>query len=103
MSKNNHGLRTTGTHTGNFGRAKVQGKRESLDLSGEILTRENLVIPDRDAAFAKLEKAYEMAIDPKVKATLWEMIRARKATKTPPKAQVSVIKSPYWESVKRYR
>ncbi len=42
----NHGLRTTGRPTGNFGRNKVQGKRESLDLNGTILNRENLRIPD---------------------------------------------------------
>lgn len=103
MSKNNHGLRTTGTHTGNFGRAKVQGKKETLDISPTILNKENLVIPDRDAAFAKLEQAYEMATDPKIRATLWEMIRVRKAAKMTPKAQTSVIKSPYWEAVKQYR
>ena len=50
----NHGLRTTGRPTGNFGRQKVQGKRDSLDLTKEILNRENLRIPQRDEAFTKL-------------------------------------------------
>lgn len=103
MGSNNHGLRTTGTHTGNFGRAKVQGKRDSLDISPAILQRDNLKIPDRNEAFAKLELAYEMATDPKMKATLAEMLRSRKATLTAPKAQKTVIRSPYWESVKQYR
>lgn len=100
---NNHGLRTTGRPTGNFGRAKVQGKRESLDISSAILQKDGLKIPKREEAYAKLEIAYEMATDPKMKATLAEMLRSRKATLAAPKAQKSVIQSPYWDSVKRYR
>lgn len=98
-----HGLRTTGRVTGNFGRNKVQGKRESLDLSQSILTRENLQIPSREQAFAKLKQAYELSTDPKTKATLWEMIRSREATLRPVKTQSTVIRSPYWEDIKRVR
>lgn len=101
-SGNNHGLRTTGIHTGNFGRAKVQGKRESLDMSGAILNRDNLVIPNRDEAFAKLEQAYELATDPKIRATLWEMLRVRKAAQKSSKATSTRIQSPYWENRKQY-
>lgn len=105
MSKphNNHGLRTTGIHTGNFGKAKVQGKRESLDISPAILQRENLQILDRNKAYEKLQEAYELATDPKVRATLAEMLRSRKATLSKPVATRSVIRSPYWDEVKRVR
>jgi len=75
----NHGLRTTGTHTGNFGRSKVQGKRETLDLTKEILCRENLRIPNRDDAFSRLVDAYNKTDDPRLKAGLWEILRARRA------------------------
>ena len=66
----NHGLRTTGTHTGNFGRAKVQAKRESLDLTTEILNRDNLRIPDRQEAYSRLQEAYQKTDDPKLKRFL---------------------------------
>ena len=79
----NHGLRTTGTHTGNFGRQKVQGKRETLDLTKEILNRENLRIPDPNESYNKLVIAYNTTTDPKLKTALWEMLRARKATLQP--------------------
>jgi hypothetical protein len=83
----NHGLRTTGTHTGNFGRQKVQGKRETLDLTKEILSKENLRIPPRDEAFTKLVTAYNSTTDEKLRAALWEMLRARKATLQPTKVK----------------
>ncbi len=76
----NHGLRTTGTHTGNFGRAKVQGKRDSLDLTKEILMKDNLRIPNRDEAFTRLVEAYNKSTDPRLRKTLWEMLRQRRAT-----------------------
>lgn len=66
----NHGLRTSGTHTGNFGRAKVQGKRESLDLSPEILKKDGLRIPNREEAYSRLQEAYEKTTDPKLKRFL---------------------------------
>ena len=69
---NSHGLRTTGTHTGNFGHAKVQGKRDSLDLTKEILNRENLRIPNRKEAHSRLEEAYEKTTDPRLKKFLSE-------------------------------
>jgi hypothetical protein len=49
-----HGLRTTGTHTGNFGRAKCKGNPGELDLTKEILNKDNLRIPDRDEALKGL-------------------------------------------------
>lgn len=99
-----HGLRTTGTHTGNFGRAKVKGKPGDLDLTKEILSKENLRIPDRDEAFTKLVIAYNTTDDLKLKAALWEMLKRRRAT-----LQTTEVKpnerssSPYWESVRRVR
>jgi len=86
----NHGLRTTGTHTGNFGRQKVQGKRETLDLTKEILNRENLRIPDPNESYTKLVVAYNTTTDAKLKAALWEMLRARKATLQPIKVKPMV-------------
>ena len=82
MSKqhNNHGLRTTGIHIGNFGKAKVQGKLNTLDISPAILQRQNLRIPDRRKAYEKLREAYELSTDPKVRSTLAEMLRSREAT-----------------------
>jgi hypothetical protein len=76
----NHGLRTTGRPTGNFGRNKVQGKPGDLDLTREILNKENLRIPDRDDAFTRLVEAYNKSTDPKLRKTLWEMLRKRRAT-----------------------
>ena len=79
----NHGLRTTGTHTGNFGYAKVKGKPGELDLTKEILSKDNLRIPPRDEAFTRLAEAYNRASDPRLKATLWDMLKQRKATLQP--------------------
>ena len=86
----NHGLRTTGRPTGNFGRNKVQGKRETLDLTKEILSKDNLQIPNRDEAFTKLVVAYNTTTDLKLRAALWEMLRARKATLQPTKVKPMV-------------
>jgi hypothetical protein len=99
-----HGLRTTGTHTGNFGYAKVKGKPGELDLTKEILSKDNLRIPERDEAFTKLVEAYNKTQDPKLKKGLWEILRQRKATLQP-----IVVKpnerpvSEYWEMVSRVR
>ena len=100
----NHGLRTTGTHTGNFGRAKVQGKPGDLDLTKDILSRENLRIPERDEAFTKLVIAYNTTTDPRLKAGLWEILKRRKATLTPIKVKNNERSdSPYWENIRRVR
>jgi hypothetical protein len=99
-----HGLRTTGTHTGNFGRAKVQGRPGDLDLTKEILNRDNLQIPQRDEAFTKLAIAYNTTRDPKLKAGLWEILKRRKATLQPIKVKPNERPdSPYWEEVRRVR
>lgn len=100
----NHGLRTTGVHTGNFGRPKVQGKRDSLDISKETLKKDNLQIPDRDEAFTKLVIAYNTTDDARLKAALWDILKRRKATLQPIKVkQNERPDSPYWESVRRVR
>ena len=100
----NHGLRTTGTHTGNFGRAKVQGRPGDLDLTKEILNKENLQIPQRDEAFTKLVTAYNTTTDPKLKAGLWEILKRRRATLQPIKVKPNERpSSPYWEDIRRVR
>lgn len=103
LMANDHGLRTKGTHTGNFGRAKVQGKLGSLDLSKETLSRENLVIPSREEAFQRLQDAFEVTTDPKLRAALDDMLKKRKASLGTAKATVTRIDSPYWDEVKRVR
>lgn len=82
---NNHGLRTTGRPTGNFGRAKVQGRPGNVELSKHTLSKENLVIPNQDAGFQRLIDAYNATDDFKLKATLWELLRKRKAQIAPSK------------------
>lgn len=100
----NHGLRTTGRPTGNFGRAKVQAKRDSLDLTKEILNRENLRIPSPDESYAKLVQAYNLATDAKLKAGLWEILKRRKATLQPIEVKTSERPvSEYWEMVREVR
>lgn len=100
----NHGLRTTGVHTGNFGRQKIQAKKDSLDLTKEILNKENLRIPDRDEAFTKLVIAYNTTDDPKLKTSLWEILKRRRATLQPIEVKPNERpSSPYWEDIGRVR
>jgi hypothetical protein len=99
----NHGLRTTGTHTGNFGYAKVKGKPGELDLTKEILSKDNLRIPPRDEAFTRLVEAYNKSSDPRLKATLWDMLKQRKATLQPIVVKHEAPTSEYWEMVRRVR
>ena len=101
----NHGLRTTGTHTGNFGRAKVQAKRDTLDLTKEILTKDNLRIPNRDDAFTRLVEAYNKSTDPKLRKALWEMLRQRRATlhSQPNTNSNEDTTDDFWEMVRRTR
>ena len=75
---------------GNFGAARIQGKRDSLDLTKEILNKENLRIPQRDEGFTRLVTAYNTTTDLKLRAALWEMLRARKATLQPTKVKPMV-------------
>ncbi len=98
-----HGLRTTGVHTGNFGKPKVQGKPGDLDLTKEILSRENLRIPDRDEAFTKLVLAYNTTTDARLKAGLWEILRKRKATLQPIVVKHERPVSEFWEMVRAVR
>ena len=99
-----HGLRTTGVHTGNFGRSKVKGKPGDLDLTKEILNKEDLRIPERDEAFTKLVQAYNTTTDPRLKAGLWEILKRRKATLQPIKVKSNERPpSPYWEDIRRVR
>jgi len=98
-----HGFRTTGTHTGNFGAARVQGKRDTLDLTPEILNRSTLRIPSREEAFARLAEAYNTTTDPKLKADLWEMLRVRIATVTPRKEAPVRRQETFWDVVRRER
>ena len=99
----NHGLRTTGTHTGNFGHAKVKGKPGELDLTKEILNKEDLRIPDRDEAFTKLVIAYNTTTDPKLKAGLWEILKRRRATLQSIEVKPSSPDTTHWDLIKLAR
>jgi len=99
----NHGLRTTGVHTGNFGYAKVKGKPGELDLTKEILNKENLQIPDRDVAFTRLVEAYNTSDDPKLRATLWEMLKRRRATLQPIEVKPCNPDTTHWDLIKLSR
>jgi hypothetical protein len=100
---NTHGLRTTGIHTGNFGKSKVKGKPGELDLSPEILNKENLRIPNKEEAYARLAKAYEATTDPQLKEYLREMLKRRIATTTPGKPPKTQKEETHWDIVKRTR
>jgi hypothetical protein len=99
----NHGLRTTGTHTGNFGRSKVKGKPGELDLTKEILNKDNLRIPNPDEGFTRLVEAYNKTTDTRLKATLWDMLKRRKATLQPTPVKRENPTSDFWEMVRRVR
>jgi hypothetical protein len=98
-----HGLRTTGTHTGNFGKSKVKGKPGELDLTKEILNREDLRIPSRDEAFTKLVIAYNTTNDPKLKAGLWEILKRRRATLSPTEVKPSIPDRTHWDLIQLTR
>ena len=100
---NNHGLRTTGTHTGNFGRTRIQAKRDTLDLTKEILTKDNLRIPDRDAAFTRLVEAYNKTTDARLKRGLWDMLKQRRATLTAHKPAPTPKVETIWDEIARTR
>jgi hypothetical protein len=89
---------------GNFGAARIQGKRESLDLTKEILNRENLRIPDPNESYNKLVIAYNTTTDAKLKAALWDMLKKRKATlqqvKVKPQEKPDTT---HWDQIKLYR
>jgi len=102
--ENNHGLRTTGRPTGNFGRNKLQAKRETLDLTKEILNRDNLRIPHRDEAFTRLEIAYHKTTDPKLRAFLAEQLAKRRATLQPTVVTpMQRMPAPHWDRIKAVR
>jgi hypothetical protein len=98
-----HGLRTTGTHTGNFGRAKCKGNPGELDLTKEILSKDNLRIPPRDEGFTRLIQAYNKTEDPRLKATLWDMLKKRKATLQPTVIKHEVPNSEFGDYCRRTR
>lgn len=99
-----HGLRTTGVHTGNFGYAKVKGKPGELDLTKEILSKDDLRIPARDDAYNKLVVAYNTTTDPKLKEGLWDILKRRIATLQPVEVKSNERPvSEYWDMVKQTR
>jgi len=63
-----HGLRTTGTHTGNFGRAKVQAGSRLNDLGVTSAKTVRAVAPSE--YYRRLQDALGVAQDPKLIAFL---------------------------------
>ena len=89
---------------GNFGAPRVQAKRESLDLSPDILNKDNLCIPDPDESFTRLCQAYNTTTDLKLKAGLWEILKRRRATLQPIKVKSNERpSSPHWDNIRRVR
>ena len=88
---------------GNFGAARIKANPGDLDLTKEILSKDNLRIPSRDEAFTRLVEAYNKASDPRLKATLWDMLKKRKATLQPTVIKHDTPTSEYWEMVRRVR
>lgn len=100
----NHGLRTSGRPTGNFGRSKVKGKPGELDLTKEILNRDNLRIPQRDEAFTRLREAYAVSTDPKLRTFLAETLAKRNAAMRQPEVKpMEKPAAPYWDNIKQSR
>jgi len=98
-----NGRKKAENRNGNYGAPKVQGKRDTLDLTPEILNRSTLRIPSREEAFARLAEAYNTTTDPKLKADLWEMLRVRIATVTPRKEAPVRRQETFWDVVRRER
>jgi hypothetical protein len=96
-------LRTEGIHTGNFGAARVQARPGTLDLTPEILSKDNLRIPNRDAAFTRLVEAYNKTTDPRLKRGLWELLKQRRATLAPRKPAPVVKVETLWDEIKLTR
>jgi len=104
LSKIKPKLRTEGRVSGNFGRNKVQGKRQTLDLSEAVLKKDNLRIADPRKVYERLEQAYTITTDPELKAFLAEMLKKRKATtQTKVAEKTARPRSEYWEEVNRVR
>jgi hypothetical protein len=103
LSKIKPQLRTTGAVTGNFGAQKIKVRPGTLDLTKEILTRDNLRIPDRDDAFERLVQAYNTTTDERLKRGLWEMLKQRKATLTPHKPAPTRKVETVWDEIARTR
>ena len=103
LSKIKTKLRTTGALTGNFGATKIKVRPGTLDLTKEILTRDNLRIPDRDDAFERLVQAYNTTTDERLKRGLWELLKQRRATLTAHKPAPTPKVETFWDEVKRTR
>ena len=70
----NHGLRTTGTHTGNFGRAKVQAGARLNDIG---MTNAEVVNVTRPEDFEKrLSEALGKTEDARLKEFIGEQLKA---------------------------
>ena len=103
LSKIKPKLRTEGRVSGNFGRNKVKGK-QTLDLSKTTLNKESLRIPNPEQVYERLEQAYNITSDPKLKNYLAEMLKKRKATtQTRVVGKTTRPRSEYWEEINRVR
>ena len=88
---------------GNFGAARIKANPGELDLTKGILSKDNLRIPDPDKAFTLLCQAYNKTEDPRLKATLWDMLKKRKATLQPTVIKHERPRADFWEMVRNVR
>jgi hypothetical protein len=70
----NHGLRTTGTHTGNFGRAKVQAGARLNDIGHTNAEVVNITTPG--AYMDRLLEAYHKTGDVKLRRFIYNELQA---------------------------
>ena len=97
------GRKNSELRNGNYGAPKVKGVPGELDLTADILNRDNLRIPARDEAFTRLVEAYNKSSDPRLRATLWDMLKQRKATLQPTVIKHEVPVSEFGDYCRRTR
>lgn len=103
LSKIKSKLRTQGRVTGNFGRNKVEGKRQILELSKEVLSKEGLRIPSRQEVYSRLQDAYNITTDPSLKKFILSELKKRDVQRSRPKVLTCEVRSEFWEEVRRVR
>ena len=103
LSKIRPKLRTQGRVTGNFGRNRVEGKRTTLELSKQTLSKDNLKVPSPTDVYDRLREAYHKTDDAGLKRFLFGEIRKQELRKVTTSFSKPPVSSEFWEEVKRVR
>jgi hypothetical protein len=103
LSKIRPKLRTQGRVTGNFGRNRVEGKRGTLELSKQTLSKDNLKVPSTVDVYNRLREAYYNTDDAGLKRFLLDEIRKQELRKVTISLSRPPVSSEFWEEVKRVR